>query len=100
MWLQISVYILGCSVIAIVATLYKGIGLCWSKENLRKLMNEDAKFVDMEQRYKNATMKDAMIWELPFEQYHIVNSAKGISCVCRHVMLLLFVRRCRAGCVI
>ncbi|XP_065899456.1 uncharacterized G-patch domain protein DDB_G0278987-like isoform X2 [Dysidea avara] len=69
-----SVYILGFSVIATVATLYKAGGLCWSKENLRKIMNEDAKFSDMERRYKNVKMKDAMIWELPLEHYHVMNA--------------------------
>ena len=80
--LQIAVYILGFSVIATVATLYKAGGLCWSKENLRKIMNEDAKFSDMERRYKNVKMKDAMIWELPLEHYHVMNATIGMHVIC------------------
>jgi len=41
-------------------------------------MNEDDKFSEMVRRYKHVKMKDAMIWELPFEHYHVVNAAKGI----------------------
>ena len=72
---------MGVSIIATVFTLYKALGLCWSKENLRKLINEDDKFSEMVRRYKHVKMKDAMIWELPFEHYHVVNAAKGIRAV-------------------
>jgi len=69
---------LGIGIIATVFTLYKAWGLCWSKENLKKLMNENDKFSEMVRQYDHVKMKDAMIWELPFEQYCVVNAVKGM----------------------
>lgn len=70
-------YILGCCFIAVMYTTWQAVLKFWSKEILRRLKAQRVDFVNMIKKYKHVKMLDADIWDVPSNDYSVINSVIG-----------------------